>query len=71
MDIDCFIRKDEPDLITETSTAEAVCLYDKWKRSNCLSVMLIKTKISIGIRVTPIPEGRNFGLFFLNSACEQ
>ena len=38
------------DPITETSTAEAVCLYDKWERSNCLSVMFIKTKISTGIR---------------------
>ena len=50
MDIDCAIRKDEPDPITETSTAEAICLYDKWERSNRLSVMFIKTKISAGIR---------------------
>ena len=50
MDIDWAIRKDEPDPITETSTATAVCFYDKWERSNRLSVMFIKTKISIGIR---------------------
>jgi hypothetical protein len=25
-------------------------LYGKWERSNCLSVMFIKTKISVGIR---------------------
>ena len=50
MDIDCAIRKDEPDPITETSIAEAVCLYDKWERSNRLSVMFIKTKIYVGIR---------------------
>ena len=50
MDIDYAIRKDEPNLITETSTAEAVCLYDKWERSNLLSVIFIKTKISSGIR---------------------
>ena len=49
MDIDCAIRKDKPDPIIETSTAEAVCLYDKWERSNRLSVMFIKTKISAGI----------------------
>ena len=49
MDIDCTIRKDEPDPITETSTVEAVCLYDKWERSNRLSVMFINTKISGGI----------------------
>ena len=50
MDIDYAIRKDEPDPITETNTAEAVCLYDKWERSNRLSVMFIKTKISTSIR---------------------
>ena len=51
MDIDCAIQKYEPDPITETSTTEAVCLYDKWERSNRLSVMFIKAKISAGIRV--------------------
>ena len=50
MDIDCAIRKDEPDAITETSTTEVAYLYDKWERFNSLSVMFIKTKISIGIR---------------------
>ena len=50
MDIDCAIRKDEPDPITKTSTVETVCLYDKWERSNRISVMFIKTKISAGIR---------------------
>ena len=50
MDIEYAIRKEEPDPITETSTAEAVCLYDKWERSNRLSMMFIKTKISVGIR---------------------
>ena len=50
MDIDYAIRKEEPDPITEPSTAEAVCLYDKWERSNRLFVMFIKTKISAGIR---------------------
>ena len=50
MDIDYAIRKEEPDPIIETNTAEAVCLYDKWERSNCLSMMFIKTKISAGIR---------------------
>ena len=49
MDIDCAIRKDEPDPIIETSTTEVVCLYDKWEKSNSLSMMFIKTKISAGI----------------------
>ena len=51
MDIDCAIRKDEPDPITETSTTEVVCLYDKWEKSNRLSMILIKTKIYVSIRV--------------------
>ena len=50
MDIDYAISKKEPDPITETSDAEAVCLYDKWERSNRLFMMFIKTKISTGIR---------------------
>ena len=50
MDINCAIRKDEPDPITETNTIEAVCPYDKWERSDHLSMMFIKTKISAGIR---------------------
>ena len=50
MDIDYAIRKDEPPAITETSIPDAVDLYEKWERSNRLSVMFIKTKISAGIR---------------------
>src|ERR1044072_9256079 len=50
MDIDYAIRKNEPPAITETSVPDAVDLYEKWERSNRLSVMFIKTKISAGIR---------------------
>ncbi|KAL5805054.1 hypothetical protein ACOSQ3_031854 [Xanthoceras sorbifolium] len=50
MDIDYTIRKDEPPTITDTSSAADIALYERWKRSNCLSVMFIKTKISVGIR---------------------
>ena len=50
MDIDYAIRKEEPNPITETSTIEAVYLHDKWEKSNRLSMMFIKTKISAGIR---------------------
>src|ERR1044072_9509387 len=50
MDIDYAIRKNEPPAITETSTADGIGLYEKWERSNRLSVMFIKTKISAGIR---------------------
>ncbi|CAJ2668437.1 unnamed protein product [Trifolium pratense] len=50
MDIDYAIRKDEPAAITAASTPDEVDLYEKWERSNRLSVMFIKTKISAGIR---------------------
>ena len=50
MDIDYAIKKEEPPAVTETSTPDAISLYEKWGRSNCLSVMFIKTKISAGIR---------------------
>ncbi|RZB42253.1 hypothetical protein D0Y65_053009 [Glycine soja] len=50
MDIDYAIRKDEPPAITETSEPDAVDLYEKWERSNRLSVMFIKTNISASIR---------------------
>ena len=49
MDIDYAIRKDEP-VITYTSTPIELALHELWKRSNRLSVMYIKTKISTGIR---------------------
>ena len=42
-DIDYAIRKDEP-------PSEDTVLYEKWERSNRLSIMFIKTKISDGIR---------------------
>ena len=50
MDIDYAIRKDEPPAITETSEHDVVDLYEKWERSNRLSVMFIKTNISANIR---------------------
>ncbi|RVW92399.1 Retrovirus-related Pol polyprotein from transposon TNT 1-94 [Vitis vinifera] len=49
MDIDYAIRKDEPHKITDTSTPEQILLYERWEKSNRLSVMYIKTKISAGI----------------------
>ena len=46
MDIDYAIRKDEPHKITDTSTPNEILLYERWEKSNRLSVMYIKTKIS-------------------------
>ncbi|XP_010525701.1 PREDICTED: uncharacterized protein LOC104803468 [Tarenaya hassleriana] len=50
MDIDYAIQKDEPPPITEESELEEIELYERWERSNRLSVMFIKTNISSGIR---------------------
>ena len=49
MDIDYAIRKDEPPALIDTSTAADIALYERWERSNRLSMMFIKTKISVGI----------------------
>ena len=49
IDIDYAIRKDEPHKITDTSTLDEILLYEHWEKSNRLSVMYIKTKISAGI----------------------
>ena len=49
MNINCAIRKDEPPVIIDESSHVVVALYERWERSNRLSVMFIKTKISAGI----------------------
>ena len=48
--MDYAIRKDEPPALTNTSTTADIMLYERWERSNHLSMMFIKTKISAGIR---------------------
>ena len=50
MDIDYAIRKSEPPEVTEESTPAEVALFERWERSNRLSVMFIKKKITTGIR---------------------
>ena len=50
IDMDYAIRKDEPHAITPTSIADEIAIYERWERSNRLSTMFIKTKISVGIR---------------------
>ncbi|KAA8540970.1 hypothetical protein F0562_024892 [Nyssa sinensis] len=50
MDIAYAIRKDEPTAVNNTSTEVEIALYEHWERSNRLSVMFIKTRISAGIR---------------------
>ena len=48
--MDYTIRKDEPAAITATSTAAQIALYEKWERSNRLSIMFIMSKIPLGMR---------------------
>ncbi|XP_039117617.1 uncharacterized protein LOC120253350 [Dioscorea cayenensis subsp. rotundata] len=58
MDFDYAIRKDEPLVPTDNSTSGAIALYEQWKRSNRLSMMYIKTRISASIRGS-IPDCAN------------
>ena len=50
MDIDYAIRKSKPPEVTGENTLAKVALYELWERSNQLSLMFIKTKITAGIR---------------------
>ncbi|KAF7802741.1 Retrovirus-related Pol polyprotein from transposon TNT 1-94 [Senna tora] len=50
MDVDYAIRKDEPPALTDTSNKFEIDLYERWERSNRLSMMYIKSKIYASIR---------------------
>ena len=50
MDFDYAIRKDKPQAIIATSTPDVVRLYEQWERSNHVSIMFIKTHISVDVR---------------------
>ncbi|XP_044461852.1 uncharacterized protein LOC123193133 [Mangifera indica] len=50
MEIDYAIRKDEPIAPTKTSTQAKVALYEQWERSNRLSMMFLRRRISVSIR---------------------
>ncbi|KAL4342439.1 hypothetical protein GQ457_08G014610 [Hibiscus cannabinus] len=49
LDIDYAIRKPEPS-ITDNSNQADLALYEKWERSNCLSIMFIKSKVPADVR---------------------
>lgn len=49
MDKECTINKNEPSVITNESTPTKVSLYDRWEKSNRLSVMFIKAKVTTDI----------------------
>ena len=50
MDINYALRNSEPLEVTEKNTPAEVALYKRRERSNRLSVMFIKTKITVSIR---------------------
>ena len=55
VDLDYAIRKDEPPAVTNTSSAAQIALYERWERSNRLSIMFIKSHIMPSIHGS-IPE---------------
>ena len=50
MDIDYAIRHEGPLAVNDDSEPYEINLYEHWERSNRLSVMFIKTKLSVAIR---------------------
>ncbi|KAH7860581.1 hypothetical protein Vadar_015129 [Vaccinium darrowii] len=58
MDLDYTLRVDEPAKLTDKSTAEEKSIYEKWERSNRMSLMIIKHSISDTIRGA-MPEEEN------------
>lgn len=50
MDLDLALRMDEPPIPTELSTPNERVTYERWERSNRLSLMLIKTHVGKSIR---------------------
>ncbi|KAL4354134.1 hypothetical protein GQ457_06G003750 [Hibiscus cannabinus] len=49
LDIDYAIRKSEPN-ITDNNNQADLALYEKWERSNRLSIMFIKSKVPADVR---------------------
>ncbi|XP_028068292.1 putative disease resistance RPP13-like protein 3 [Camellia sinensis] len=62
MDLDLVLRVDEPPEPTDESSAAEKSAYDKWERSNRLSLMLIKSQISQSIRgsIPPSDKVKNY-----------
>ncbi|KAG6495758.1 hypothetical protein ZIOFF_043585 [Zingiber officinale] len=69
MDIDYALRVDKPTPLSNTSTQEEKSAYEKWERSNRLSLMIMKGSISSDIR-GDVPDSEN-AKDFLNSVEEQ
>jgi hypothetical protein len=55
LELDLAFCVDEPPALTNTSTPLKVTKHERWERSNCLSLMFMKSHITKGIR-DPIPK---------------
>ncbi|GAV92617.1 UBN2_2 domain-containing protein, partial [Cephalotus follicularis] len=69
MDLDHALRIDTPAAITAQSTIEQMAVYEKWERSNRMSLMIMKSSISVAIRGA-IPDS-NDAKTYLASVEEQ
>ncbi|KAG6504888.1 hypothetical protein ZIOFF_037236 [Zingiber officinale] len=69
MDLDYALRVDKPTPLSNTSTQDEKSVYEKWERSNRLSLMIMKGSISSDIR-GGVPDSEN-AKDFLDSVEEQ
>ncbi|GAV82307.1 UBN2_2 domain-containing protein, partial [Cephalotus follicularis] len=50
MDLDYALRMEKPAEITDQSSSEQKFAYEKWERSNRISLMIMRSSISLAIR---------------------
>ncbi|KAK2979288.1 hypothetical protein RJ640_013252 [Escallonia rubra] len=62
MDLDYALRVDAPAAFTAKGSAEQKAAYEKWERSNCISLMIMKDSITTAIRGA-IPDSDNAKLY--------
>lgn len=69
LDLNLALRVKEPSIPTESSTLEAKANYERWERSNHLSLILIKAYISQSIR--SYISNRNMVRAYMKAIAEQ
>jgi hypothetical protein len=50
LELDLALRVDEPPALKDTSTPLEVTKHERWERSNRLSLMSMKSHVTMGIR---------------------